>query len=103
MIYKEALKSLEELKCYLPSEFTEQTTSYTEALNIAIKALERLTDKPKLQPCICGRKRFKMWFQNGRMFYECPNCGRVSPPAKSQRGLVRAWNDMIQKEMRGDM
>lgn len=93
MTYKEAIKELRHLReiCLIWQN--------KEALDIAIKALERLTDKPKLQPCICGRKRFRMWFQNGQMFYECPSCGRVSPPAKSQRGLVRAWNDMIQKEM----
>ena len=101
MTYKKAIKSLEELKCYLPSEFTEKTTSYTEALDTAITVLMRYSENaPHLLPCICGRKRLQIWWDyvEGGWIYECPNCGRKSKLVKKRKELNKAWNDMIQGE-----
>ena len=65
MTYKKAIKSLEELKCYLPSEFTEKTTSYIEALDTAITVLERYSEKSShLMSRICDVKRLRCWEWN---------------------------------------
>lgn len=109
MTYKEAIERLKYI-----NDFDGLCQKSHKALNIAIKALERLTDKPKLQPCVCGCKRPKRLYikiehipaflneDEYQAVYRCPKCDRTSTPAKSQRGLVRAWNDMIQKET-GDL
>lgn len=96
MTYKEAIKRLKAI-----NKYDSLCQESHEALDIAIKVLERHSEKPPhLIPCICGRKRFSKWwnYSLGTWSMSCPNCGRTSDHVKHRKDLNKAWNDMIQKE-----
>ena len=64
--------------------------------------LIKKSESVKMLPCTCGCKRRTEWFGKGQIFYSCNGCGKKSPPAKTERGAKRAWNEMIEKEVKSD-
>lgn len=66
-------------------------------------ALIKKSESIKMLPCTCGCKRRTEWFCKGQTFYSCNRCGKKSSRSNTVRGAKRAWNEMIEKEVKQDV
>lgn len=64
--------------------------------------LIKKSESIKMLPCTCGCKRRTEWFSKGQIFVSCKRCGKKSPLSNTERGAKRAWNEMIEKEVKGE-
>ena len=69
-----------------------------EAAKLGYNIVPKPPKQIKLIPCECGRKQFDRWYTPQGMIFRCPNCGRHSEPANSERKARENWNRMVENE-----
>lgn len=45
--------------------------------------------------CTCGRKRPVTWYTTKGLYFECPDCGRVSDVGKTKNEAIELWNKAV--------